>query len=94
MAKKIIGVHMSLGGSRVEHIEQVRWQENGVGAAKTAYVSTVINEIDNYGVSYYTQVGWAHAEVETVHPAGGRKPYIRTKSDGTLNDNLLKLDKF
>jgi trans-aconitate methyltransferase len=93
MAKKIIGVHMSNGGSRVEHIEQVRSQENGATTASTNYVSTVVNEIDNYRVSYYTQVGSAHAEVETVHPTGLR-PYIRTKADGTVNDNLLKLPRF
>jgi trans-aconitate methyltransferase len=68
-------------------------REDGVGALNAAYVSTVVSDIDTYRINYYTQVGWAHAEVETVHPTG-RRPYIRTKSDGSLNDNLLKLDRY
>lgn len=49
----------------------------------------VIRSIQNGSNTFYTQVGGKRANIEVVEGPYG--PYVRTRADGVLNDNLLQL---
>ncbi|HEY4238349.1 MAG TPA: DUF3892 domain-containing protein [Kofleriaceae bacterium] len=83
MAKHIVKVELSKGGSTVEHIEWVTSVESGTKEREAR--SEIARRIRN-GVEYYTTGGGTRAEVEAYG-----KDFIRTKGDGTTKDNLLSL---
>lgn len=50
----------------------------------------LVNLIDSGRESFFTHVDGKSAWIETVHPGVGQ-PYVKTKADNTLKDNLLSL---
>ncbi|GEO27040.1 hypothetical protein AAC03nite_28250 [Alicyclobacillus acidoterrestris] len=85
---QITHVRTESTGTHPKHITNVKLSN---GDEKTR--ATVVNEIDSGTSYYYTKGGGQTGYVETVHPSG-ETPYIRTKSDSTTADNLLKLPRF
>ncbi|MCI3133167.1 DUF3892 domain-containing protein [Phenylobacterium aquaticum] len=49
----------------------------------------VIDSIEAKSNTFYTLVGGKRANVEVINGPNGK--YLRTRADGTLNDNLLSL---
>jgi hypothetical protein len=49
----------------------------------------VIDSIEAKTNTFYTLVGGKRANVEVINGPNGK--YLRTRADGTLNDNLLSL---
>jgi hypothetical protein len=84
MAKQIIKVELSKGGTTHEHIEWVTWVEGGTKQREAR--AEVARRIRNGESFYYTKAGNAKAEVETYGAT-----FIRTKGDNSLRDNLLSL---
>lgn len=89
---RITHVHMQSGGTRHEHIQSVHWNIPATGASDTSTVSTMVDFIDNGG-KVVSWDGHYAAQVVVVRPAGS-KPYIRTRADGVLTNNLLQLPRF
>lgn len=75
-------------GSNTEKITHVKIADTTVETVKD-----MVNYLDK-GIKYfYTKANGTEAEVESVHPSD-RKPYIRTKGNDSISDNLLNLPKF
>ncbi len=60
---------------------------------KVESVEQVVMYLDMNIEYYYTTSNYSKALVESVHPQIGR-PYIRTKANHTIKDNLLSLPRF
>lgn len=84
----IVAVHVSTGGTTVEHITEVIWVNETFKSGRTT-VAKIIEYIDNGHIAKVSD-GKTSAIVEVVRPKGG-KPYIRTTADKTKKDNLLSL---
>lgn len=84
MAKQIVKVELSKGGTTHEHIEWVTWAENGKKERELR--SKVAARIQAREAFYYTNAGGSRAEVEHYG-----KDFIRTKGDKSIKDNLLSL---
>jgi hypothetical protein len=93
MAVRITMVHMTPGGTLHSHIESVRWVNDSTGSTGQISVPEMVDYIDNQNGKAYTWDGHVRAEVHTVHPTQGR-PYIQTKADGRLTNNLLSLPRY
>lgn len=93
MAKyKVIQVSMS-GGTSHEHIRLVRTDPPPPPALQGSWgVSEVIQAI-KAGDYFYT---WGDGKIASVEPWPDSQygPYIRTRADGVLNNNLLALPRF
>jgi hypothetical protein len=93
MAVRVTQVHMSSGGYLHEHIQSVRWSNESTGASGESTTAEMVDYIDNQNGKAYTFDGYTRADIHTVHPAN-RRPYIQTKADGKLTDNLLALPRY
>lgn len=51
----------------------------------------VIASIEAKTNTFFTRVGEVRADIEVIDGANGK--YLRTRADGTLNDNLLSLQE-
>ena len=83
----ITQIHLE-GGALHEHISRLRWKEgNAVGEASR---EELVHWLKNGG----------DARVETrpsdvrIEVIDARPPYLRTKANGVLTDNLLELPRF
>ncbi|MCD8898378.1 DUF3892 domain-containing protein [Mammaliicoccus sciuri] len=75
-------------GSNTEKITHVKIANTTIESVKD-----MVNYLDK-GIKYfYTKSNGSEAEVESVHPSD-REPYIRTKGNNSISDNLLNLPKF
>ncbi|GHG92531.1 DUF3892 domain-containing protein [Comamonas sp. JC664] len=83
----ITQIHLE-GGALHEHISRLRWREgNAVGETSR---EELVQWVKNGG----------NVAVETLPPdvrvevIDARPPYLRTKANGVLTDNLLELPRF
>jgi len=83
---QIIAVRKPDRYSTHEHITHLQLADRRI-FTREAIISAI-----EAGDSFYTvdPYNWKHAEVEVVHPYR-RDPYLQTRADGDLNDNLLRL---
>jgi hypothetical protein len=84
---QIIGVRKPDRYSTHEHITHLQLADRRIFTREA-----IIRAIEVGGDSFYTVDSYngKHAEVEVVHPYR-RDPYLQTRADGDLNDNLLRL---
>ncbi|MCY7908300.1 DUF3892 domain-containing protein [Bacillus inaquosorum] len=89
MIYQITHIRLSNNSSTsTENISHIKLS-NGIEETK----AQAVKYIDGGSQYYYTQSTGSRAIVETVHPAT-REPYLRTKANNTIKDNLLNLPKF
>lgn len=93
MAYQVVAVRMS-GGTEHEHIAGVAivWEKDDSYKAKTEKINTAISCIKS-GQQYFTR-DWAGEEADVVVVGTGSSAYIRTKKDGVMRDNLLRLPRY
>lgn len=89
----INAVHLTAGGNGYEHIESVKYITPGGAASANATVAQVI-EMIRRGIDVFSQ-GYSGAALARVHIGNnGRKEFIESKADSTVNNNLLVQPKF
>jgi hypothetical protein len=86
----ITSVHMSVGGTRHEHIEAVRWQNPENGQTGENLRSAVVQWLREGGRAYVV-AGGTRVDVGVVD---ANPPYLRTHADGVWKDNLLALPRY
>jgi hypothetical protein len=93
MAKQIVAVRMD-GGTEHHHIAGVAYVflQNATYDANTLKVADVVSKI-KAGERFFTR-DWAGEEADVVIVTSGSTTYIRTKKDGVLRDNLLRLPRY
>lgn len=84
----ITGIRLSTGGSRPSHITHLRWQEAGSANSDIWPREKMVNWIDQGGDARVHNAFGQDPVVRTVHPYGA-DPYVQTKPDNTVTDNLL-----
>ena len=92
MSIRVTHVHMSPGGTAHEHIESVRWEEQGINNTGAYTVAQMVDFLDRNGKAF-TLEGGTRAEIY-VRRNHGTKPFIQTASDGVWSNNLLSLPRF
>ncbi|UXV31263.1 DUF3892 domain-containing protein [Mammaliicoccus sciuri] len=75
-------------GSNTEKITHVKIANTTIESVKD-----MVNYLDKSIKYFYTKSNGSEAEVESVHPLD-RDPYIRTKDNDSISDNLLNFPKF
>ena len=88
MANKITHVRVQSPGSSEQHITNIK-----ISTGTTYTRAEAVKNIDSGIGHYFTTGDGKTATVVTVHPNSG-EPYIRTKPDSTIKDNLLSLPRF
>lgn len=88
MAYQITHVRVQSPGTSEQHITNVKLSS---GSSYTR--SEVVKNIDSGIGHYFTTGDGKIATVISVHPSSG-DPYIKTKPDSTVKDNLLSLPRF
>jgi hypothetical protein len=78
------------GGDRHEHIAEVQWWNPQDSATGRSTRETMVAWIRAGGDA---RVETAQSSVEVV-VVDANPPYIRTRADGTLTDNLLSLPRY
>ena len=88
MAYKITHVRVQSQGSTEQHITNIK-----ISIGTTYTRAEAVRNIDSSIEHYFTTRDGKTATVVTVHPYSG-DPYIKTKPDSTIKDNLLSLPRF
>jgi len=88
---QILHVRVAAPGTHESHIVEVRWYEPRSGNINIATTATMVDFLRDKQGRAYTCDGSRIAEVEWVDAT---PPYIRTKPDARITDNLLALPKF
>lgn len=87
---QILYVRVGPPGTEERHITDVRWYNPETGVSGTTNVEGMVQFIrDTHGRAYVCN-GRRVVDIEWVNDV---PPYIRTKSDGIMNDNLLSLPR-
>jgi hypothetical protein len=82
------------GGEGLEHIASVRWRNTSTfatGQSTRRQIVDWLNESKANQAVVANGSTWVYVAV--VQPAGGQ-PYLRTRADDELSDNLLALPTF
>lgn len=92
MARQIVAVYMS-GGSQHEHITGVVYvvTDTDNWSPQYAKLETVLSEMASRS-DFFTR-DWDGEVAQVVAVGSGSSRYIRTKRDGLLRDNLLRLPR-
>jgi hypothetical protein len=93
MSRYIVAVRMS-DGAEHKHIAGCAIVNDGVKpyVAYTRTVAAVIESIDS-GTKFITR-DWKGDIADVVVVTDGSIRYLRTKADGVLSDNLLRLPRY
>lgn len=83
--------HVRLSSNYASSTDKITHVKLDGGTVET--VEQVVKYLDMNMDYYYTTSSYSRATVEAVHPTYGT-PYIRTKANNTISDNLLNLPKF
>lgn len=86
----ITEVHMS-GGTRHEHIAEVKWRNNANGESGKSTRAVMVDWIDNKKGEAKVTDGRNTVSVGVVRE---NPPYLRTHADGKWTDNLLALPRY
>ena len=90
MARKVIGIRLSEGGSRPSHIVRLWWiTKDGDGVEESGTRLELAEWIERGGKAF-TVGGGRDADVEADATPSGVK-YVRTVPDDSKLDNLLAL---
>lgn len=93
MAIRFTHKRMSPGYSDHEHITHLAWVDMSTGSPSSGTRATLVDMIDNRGVSAQVGTGADAVPVGVVRPSYGQ-PYLRTYADGKWTNNLLNLPDF
>lgn len=85
-----VAKRLSSGGYLHEHIIHLWWEDTNSGQKGDMDIDSAIKWLDDPNVHAFVRDSRGVIEAFVVKPVGGR-PYIRTKADGRLTDNLLSL---
>jgi Protein of unknown function (DUF3892) len=88
----ITQVHLSSGGSRHEHITDIKWRNPSSGKTGESSRATMVDWIRNKRGDARVRDNAGHAVRVGVVDAS--PPYIRTFADGVWTDNLLALPRY
>jgi hypothetical protein len=87
----VTAVHMESGGTRHEHIADVKWTNPDDGQTGESSRANMVDWIENkHGVAKVTD-GTNTVDVGVVNAT---PKYIRTHADGKWTDNLLALPRY
>lgn len=86
----ITAIHLE-GGSRHEHIAEVKWQNPSDQSTGKNTRATMVDWIENKGGVAKVTDGKNTVKVRVVQE---NPPYLRTYADGKWTDNLLALPKY
>jgi hypothetical protein len=86
----VTAIHLE-GGSRHEHISDVRWRNPADGKTGESSKATMVDWIKNKKGDARVTDGTNEVRVGVVDAS---PPYIRTYADSTWTDNLLALPEF
>ncbi len=86
MALKIISISMASGGSRLEHIAELKTEHGTVFTREKMY--NTIKDGKKYAVNIDP-----FPKITTAISSNGTR-YVRSEADNTGKDNLLKLPRF
>jgi hypothetical protein len=93
MTVEVTNRRMSAGGTRSEHITDVKWRNPATGSTGESTKAQMVDYIDVQKGSAYVQGRQSRSQVGTVHEQG-KTPYLRTYANGQWDDNLLSLPPF
>lgn len=88
----ITAIHLS-GGTRSQHISDVRWLDPADGKTGESSRAGMVSYIDEKNGTVRVGSPAGPIEVETVHPSDGAA-YIRTVANRQETDNLLSLAQY
>lgn len=90
MSKHIVSVRLSeVNANTTDKITHVRFSNGSMESVPSVVQAAIL-----FGTGYYyTTADGRKADVEAINPANGA-PYIRTKANITVRDNLLNLPRF
>lgn len=91
MTVQVIAVRLTSEGSRPEHIARVKLVDRMNANVLDWTVAELIKFLERPGAADCLSNAGTRTEVEVVHAT---PPYIRSKADGTKDDNLLSLPRF
>ena len=86
----ITAIRTTTPGSRIEHITDVMWLNDGQGKSGTTTRAGAVKFIRD---GNRMQVAGPDSPVE-VEVVDASPPYIRTQGNGTSTDNLLSLPQY
>ncbi len=86
----ITAIHLS-GGTRNEHITEVRWSNPGSGETGTSSRETMVDWIRNKGGDARVKGTYGDVKVGVVD---ANPPYLRTYANNNYTDNLLSLPSY
>lgn len=90
--KFITHVRLSSGGSKHEHITDVKWLNSSDNTTGTSTKQAMVDYLEK-GNKAYVKDGSGKVEVLVVD-ATPKPKYLRTKADDRWTDNLLSLPRF
>lgn len=87
----ITAIHMCLGGSAHNHIEEYKWRNPTDGETGKSSKAIMVDWLKNKnGVARVTD-GTTTVDVRIVE---ANPPYLQTVADGRLTNNLLSLPRY
>lgn len=93
MAIRCTGIRMSAGGSRHEHITDIRWVEDGKATPQSSSRAEMVKFVEGKGKAYVRDARGDVAYLRVRTSSAGNK-YVQTYADGIWSDNLLALPRF
>jgi hypothetical protein len=91
MSKEVVGIRLSAGGYRHEHITHVWWTETGQSGSTPWTTEQMVRWIESGGSAYVSN-GTKAAPIRVRTSDAGRK-YLQTLADGIWSNNLLSLPR-
>ena len=90
MSVQIIDVRMAASGSGHEAISHYQWKDLENGSSNWAHKAAMVDWVRRHPNQAWVGGPVKSAWVEVIENPGGA-PYLRTRADGVLSDNLLSL---
>lgn len=87
----IIAIHMSAGGTGLQHIEEVRWRDPATNDKGQNTRAQMVAWIDNGGEARVESPQGGSVKVEVVR---ANPPYLKTAPNNVTSDNLLSLQRW
>jgi hypothetical protein len=93
MAVRITSIHMSIGGSKHHHIEDLKWTEDGTGKSGSMSRAKMVEWVEGGGRAYTLDDSGDKPYLKVRSTSDGTK-YVQSEADGIYKDNLLALPRY
>ena len=90
---EITAIRMSPGGTKHEHIAELKWKNTTTSSEGSSTRQTIVDWLDKEGNQAIVTDGTTTVYVGVVRPSTG-SAYVRTYADGVWTDNLLALPRY